>query len=138
MPHEVDDRSKQVLLVLCGLPQESDLPAEVESAYWDYKRYYDRSFPGVTLSNDALVRIAMEYGDGKPTKEEYDPEISADQAFSEGWLKPGDSVRAKYRNKEYDAVFLFPKADGKSCVVQIGDDERHSKTSNITVEQQTA
>jgi len=132
MPYEIDESDKMYLRRLCGLQEEEEVPTEVEEAYWDFKRCYDRVYTGMPLDPGTLTRIAMNYIPGKPKKEEYDPEDTVEQLHAMGEITNGDPVRAKYRNKMHDGVFLYISADGESCTVRIEDSERTIKSRNVT------
>ena len=133
MSYEVLEIDKQILLGLCGLTGGQELPPEVEEAYWEYKRYFDRAFSGQRLSPDALVRLAMVYKPGEPQKEEYDPVPTVVDLWERGEIKAGDPVRARYRNRDHDGFLISVQANGEKCLVQIGDDERNITPKFVTV-----
>jgi hypothetical protein len=130
MDKEVPENHAAVLRTICGFGEFDELPAKMQTKYWEWKRILQRDNAGV--SREHLWMLAFTLGYGKPLERELKTSIV--DLWARGKVRREAQVIVQWRNGERSGVLKRVDSQNR-CIVQMdGDaDERIFEADKVRV-----
>ena len=120
--HDIPAYDEACLRGLTSTSAGDPVPADIDAAYWQFKRVCDRA--GVTVKPNDLAHLAIQCGYGKPTAKEASPPTVVDLWRSKK-IEHGAKVEVTWRKQKKPGTLV--SVSGREAIVQIDGDSEERK-----------